>query len=265
MLSCAVGALLLCKLFYLGCRTMAAGKGPSCMWLGSDMGSACQAQLTIPDHLSCAAPTITIVLSLGLHGSQTPSVAPKIAESHCAFAPPTALFRAPPSSPASPWSPTVKQGAAYLASSKTELIKATAGFETDSTNQQQLTAERSSSGVGLKHTSPRYQASNPPSHVLNSSSNAAAAGHSTNAITAGAAVPQPAVADQVKDSHKLSGMGASQLAHDGPVQHILVAKDRVVTSGGVGAGWTLREWSFLGKLMASHKACEKGTTATNTV
>lgn len=99
-----------------------------------------------------------------------------------------------------------QQGTAYLPSVKTRLFKAQASFETDSTSQQQLTAKRPSSNVRLMHTPPTYQALGPPSHVSYSPSNDAAV-HSINASTGSAAIRQPAVAYQVKNSHKLSGMG----------------------------------------------------------
>ena len=117
--------------------------------------------------------------------------------------------------------------------------------------------------MSLKRVSPSSQAL----EALDSRTDALAqsksdvAAHGITANASGLTTRQLTVAHQLNVRHTLPAMVPSQLAHDGPVLHILVLKDREVTSGGVRARWTLREWSVLGKLIASHKACNKGIPA----
>ena len=71
--------------------------------------------------------------------------------------------------------------------------------------------------------------------------------------------PSPSHDASHRHSHQqVHQAGAGKFAHNGPVHHILVVKDRVVTNGGIGMRCNLREWSFLGKLIASHEACNTG-------
>ena len=244
---------------------MTGGKGSSCMWLGTDTGSVCQVQLTTPHHIPCATPIIATVVSLGLQHSHRPSGVPHFAASQNVFPSPKALPPAPHPSPAHFWSPVIEQSTARLMPSKAGSIKDAISTkqQADSTHRQQPTEERSSSTVRLKRVSPFSQVLerwDAHTHALHHPKTGAAV-HSITASAGSPAIPQPALSYQVEDSHRLPEAGPCQLAHDGPVQHILTANDRVVTSGGVGAKCTLREWSCLGKLTASHKTCEKGTAA----
>ena len=244
---------------------MAEGRGSSSMWVGTETGSVCQLQLTTPCHPSNAPPIIATVVRLGLHSPHRSSEVSEAAVSQETISPLLRDVLQPPHpSLASPCAPGIQQSTVGLVPSKASSVKAVGKQQLDSSSQHLLAAGRSRSAVNLRRISPFGRVHEPldaHTHALHQLKSGVAM-HSFTASSGSAAVCPSAVADQVKDSHKLSKMGASQLAHDGPVHHILTAKDRVVTSGGVGAKWTLREWSLLGKPISSHKACEKGIAAT---
>lgn len=226
------------------------------MWLGSDSGSVCQVQLTTPRHTPHATPIITTVISLGPHGSHTPSQALKLAAWQLDASSLKALPCTAQSPPASSRVPGTGQSRASLVPSTTGSIKPAGEQHTITSRQQPPAAEISSSVADLRPVSPFSRVpENLDAHALHQpKTNVAALSTSASSCS-----PASSLLIKALDRHRLPEQGACQLAHDGPVQHILIAKDRVVTCGG--AKCILREWSFLGKLDATHRTCAKGTAA----
>ena len=237
-------------------RVISSSNDPGCMWLGTVRGSVFRAQIDTPQHSSNGKAVIKVIARL--YGDSSPESLDMYdsQQRHAAAMP----FLQPVSA-------ELTHALLKPSNQPSTLPGFCPGSSSHSSHSQQHPfAAGRPAPVNLSRISPFAKGRWPTSaHACTLSQSEHTQQQQNTAAGTQSAGTIPAFgrpASIAKQRLSLPATEACQLAHIGPVHHILIAKERVATHGGVRSEALVKEWSLDGALIAKHGACQRGNEMT---